>query len=99
MCSTLCAPCALSHQQLFAQYSTAHKANPYRAGLASQDFSWLQRCLRQGSGARLTSNELAYPLHSKEVFEVPPLMPGFSGSDSGGGSGWLDSTSPDQSPY
>ncbi|KAL4421989.1 hypothetical protein ABPG77_011012 [Micractinium sp. CCAP 211/92] len=54
-------------------------------GPARQDFSWLQRYLRQGSGARLTSNELAYPLHSKEVFEIPPLLPG-SGSSSSGGS-------------
>lgn len=58
---------------------------PMHAGPARHDFSWLQRCLRQGSGARLTSNELAYLLHSKEVFEIPPLLPG-SGSSSSGGS-------------
>ena len=37
-----------------------------------QDFSWLQRALKQ-RGIRLTSNELAYSLQSKAVFDLGPL--------------------------
>ncbi|PSC76901.1 Leucine-rich repeat-containing 40 [Micractinium conductrix] len=43
------------------------------AGMAWHDFAWLQAVLKQ-RGARLTSNELAYPLQSKEVFDVPLLF-------------------------
>lgn len=42
-------------------------------GMARHDFLWLQRMLKQ-RGCRLTSNELAYPLQSKDVFDIPPLI-------------------------
>ncbi len=45
-------------------------------GSPPHDFAWLQRLLKQHSGVRLTSNELAYQLESKGIFDVPPLPSG-----------------------
>ncbi|KAI7844570.1 hypothetical protein COHA_001928 [Chlorella ohadii] len=42
-------------------------------GSQRHDFTWLQRVLKQ-AGVRLTSNELAYDLQSKEVFDLKPLL-------------------------
>lgn len=43
-----------------------------------RDFIWLQRVL-QRRGVRLTSEQLAYQLQGKEVFEVGPLPLGPQG--------------------
>lgn len=43
-----------------------------RLGAAQHDFTWLQRVLKR-RGVRLTSEELAYQLQTKAVFEVLPL--------------------------
>ncbi|PRW58407.1 nuclear pore complex NUP50A-like isoform X1 [Chlorella sorokiniana] len=59
-------------------------------GSQRHDFTWLQRVLKQ-RGVRLTSNELAYELQSKEVFDLKPLLAALDDATaSAGGSCSLD---------
>ncbi|KAI3433428.1 hypothetical protein D9Q98_003243 [Chlorella vulgaris] len=44
-----------------------------RSNAPPRDFSWLQAVLKRKLGCRLTGEELAYQLESKNVFELAPL--------------------------